>query len=246
MKERRRLKEPWLGVATSWAVIFASFGLSAATWIELAELTHFEAKLTWLLPVVVDGYVVMSLVTWMFPISDSLANFAKKNTYVAAIVGVVSQSAYHCFIVWTATHTPWKGILALVVGALPPALAALAIHMRALLRREVQKGAKTAEKPAEVPVVPQTAPEPVKTVERVVAAPKPSVPVSDHQDDAERNGKRGPVVGTEERKAAARQAWRASVTNGTPLTGAQLGERYGMGERWGRERIKEAKTLVAV
>ena len=42
-------------------------------------------------------------------------------------------------------------------------------------------------------------------------------------------------------QAAARRVYLASVRRGKPLTGEQLGERYGMSERWGRMRIEEAR-----
>ncbi|MGW3610625.1 DUF2637 domain-containing protein [Micromonospora sp. NPDC005163] len=47
---------------------------------------------------------------------------------------------------------------------------------------------------------------------------------------------------TEELWAAARKAWRDSVATGEPLTGQALGQRFGRSERWGRNRIKEARA----
>lgn len=43
-------------------------------------------------------------------------------------------------------------------------------------------------------------------------------------------------------QAEARQRYRASLASGDPLTGAQLGDLFGRKERWGRERIAEAKA----
>ncbi len=43
----------------------------------------------------------------------------------------------------------------------------------------------------------------------------------------------------------ARQAYRHSVTAGTALTGRELGEMFGRGERWGRARINEVRTADA-
>lgn len=45
----------------------------------------------------------------------------------------------------------------------------------------------------------------------------------------------------EERKQAARQLYRESAAAGYPLTGKELGEHFGRGERWGQERIREVK-----
>ncbi|MGC4864765.1 hypothetical protein ACLQ3B_04925 [Micromonospora sp. DT53] len=42
--------------------------------------------------------------------------------------------------------------------------------------------------------------------------------------------------------ATTRKAWRDSAAAGEPLTGLALGTRFGRSERWGRNRIKEAKA----
>lgn len=143
--------EPRLAASASWAVLAASFGLSAATWIAMARLAGFSTKLrlplvdvtadlAWLMPVAVDGYVVVALVLWMAPVPAKVAAFARVNTYAAAGIGVAAQSAYHALTVWsnqpTTGRTVWQPVLAAVVGALPPAVAGLAVHMRALIRRE--------------------------------------------------------------------------------------------------------------
>src|SRR5256885_14405259 len=94
----RRTGEPRLASVASWAVLAASFGLSAATWIALGELAGFRgvvlvpfadirAHLSWLMPVVVDGYVVVALVLWMAPVPTRVAQFARRNTYGAAGTG---------------------------------------------------------------------------------------------------------------------------------------------------------------
>ena len=68
--------EPRLASVASWAVLAASFGLSASTWIALARLAGFTAQLdlfgvtlamAWLMPIAVDGYVVVALVLWVAP-----------------------------------------------------------------------------------------------------------------------------------------------------------------------------------
>jgi hypothetical protein len=142
----RRTGEPHLASVASWAVLVASFGLSAATWIALAELAGFTGHLStpvgvtlhlsWLMPIAVDGYVVTALVLWMSPVPAKVAEFAKTNTYAAAFIGVAAQSAFHCLSIWALTAEMWQAVLAAVVGAIPPAGAALAVHMRALIRRE--------------------------------------------------------------------------------------------------------------
>jgi hypothetical protein len=141
----RRTGEPRLASIASWAVLAASFGLSASTWIALGVLAGFTstltvfgvtARLAWLMPIAVDGYVVVALVLWMAPVPARVAAFAKRNTYLAAGTGIVAQSAYHLLFTMSTTDQWWRVVLAALVGALPPTVAGLAVHMRALIRRE--------------------------------------------------------------------------------------------------------------
>jgi hypothetical protein len=178
----RQTGEPLLASVASWAVLAASFGLSATTWVALAELAGFTARLTvadvtlrlaWLMPVAVDGYVVVALVLWMAPVPTRVAAFAKRNTYGAAGVSIIAQSAYHLLDTASNTEELWRVVLAAIVGALPPTFAALAVHMRALIRRESGTTATPDTTPAPVPS-PTTAPDnrPPSTIDsRPVPAP---------------------------------------------------------------------------
>src|SRR6185503_118844 len=141
----RRRGEPRLAALASWAVLAASFGLSAATWIALARLAGFDghldafgtrAALAWLMPVAVDGYVVVALVLWMSPVPPKVARFARINTYAAVSVGVLAQSLYHALTIYSSTSVLWRAWMAALVGAIPPAIAGLSVHMRALIVRE--------------------------------------------------------------------------------------------------------------
>ncbi|HET9518815.1 MAG TPA: hypothetical protein VFO77_13930, partial [Actinoplanes sp.] len=185
-----RTGEPRLAAVASWAVLIASFALSASTWIAMAVLAGFTdtatlpfidvtLKVAWLMPVAVDGYVVVALVLWMSPVPASVAEFAKKNTYGAAGIGIVAQSAYHLLSTLSATDQTWRVVLAATVGALPPAVAALAVHMRALIRRETNltttgSAAPTVSATPTVPV--RHAPAPVMT-----PAPAPITATADTQ-----------------------------------------------------------------
>src|SRR5947208_12971026 len=131
-----RTGEPRLASVASWAVLTASFGLSASTWIALARLAGFTNTLSvpgfgvrlamaWLMPIAVDGYVVVALVLWMAPVPSKVARFAKRNTYGAAGIGIAAQSAYHLLFTLSTTNQLWRVILAAVVAPLPPAVAAL-------------------------------------------------------------------------------------------------------------------------
>jgi hypothetical protein len=189
--------EPRLAAVASWAVLVASFALSASTWIAMAVLAGFTdtatlplidvtLRVAWLMPVAVDGYVVVALVLWMSPVPASVAEFAKKNTYGAAGIGIVAQSAYHLLSTLSATDQTWRVVLAATVGALPPAVAALAVHMRALIRRETDRtttgsaapavSTRTASAPVTPPApAPITArPDTTSTEPAPIARPEPS------------------------------------------------------------------------
>ncbi|RZT80229.1 hypothetical protein EV382_3475 [Micromonospora violae] len=191
--------EPRLASIASWAVLAASFGLSASTWIALAELAGFTARITvpgtsvslalaWLMPIAVDGYVVVALVLWMAPVPARVAAFAKKNTYGAAGIGIAAQSAYHLLQTNANTNETWRVAMAAIVGALPPAVAGLAVHMRALIRRESGRTltaatgiAPTSPAPAETPTSTVTVPAvpaltPVRPELPIVPAIEPAEP----------------------------------------------------------------------
>jgi hypothetical protein len=181
-------------------VLAASFGLSSATWVALAVLAGFDEtldafgfvfRLAWLMPVAYDGYVVVALIMWMSPVPAQVARFARTNTYVAAALGVAAQSCFHALTVWTSTEVVWRAGLAACVGAVPPAVSGLAVHMRALVRRHsatrsvVQAEARgisvpppaTAPVPA-VPVAPAVPPMPVPLVAAsVTVVPVPETPL---------------------------------------------------------------------
>lgn len=159
-------KESPVGVIASWAALVASFVLSFATWVSLAELAGFTGeahgfRLSWMMAVAVDGYVVSALVTWMAPVSDEIARFAKVNTYAGAGIGVVAQSAYHGLSAST-DRGQWVPYLAAVVGALPPLAAGLSVHLRALVRRAHLSG-RTVRTPE--PVVSVRTPDTVPDVD---------------------------------------------------------------------------------
>src|SRR5438045_5688654 len=96
---RNTTGEPRLASVASWAVLTASFGLSASTWIALARLAGFTDTLTvpalgvtlamaWLMPIAVDGYVVVALVLWMAAVEGKVARLAQLNTDDAAVEGI--------------------------------------------------------------------------------------------------------------------------------------------------------------
>lgn len=173
-----------LAHAGMWVVLFSSFGLSANTWVALARLAGFDGwigpfgwhwlPLPWLMPSAVDGYIVVALAVWMWPsASEETRAFARKNTYAGASIGIAAQSAYHGLVVWAATHEQWQAALATVVGALPPAVAAFAVHMRTLIVRR-----RSTVRPTFVaPPIGTSAQVVAPIAVRTIARDKPNTPV---------------------------------------------------------------------
>jgi len=134
-------------------------------------------RLAWLMPVAVDGYVVVALVLWMSPVPAQVAAFAKKNTYLAAGTGIVAQSAYHLLFTMSTTHQGWRVVLAALVGALPPTVAGLAVHMRALIRRHSTTNQPSIVDTATVPAaVPRPAPATPSTMDTPTQPVQPTQP----------------------------------------------------------------------
>lgn len=78
------------------------------------------------------------------------------------------------------------------------------------------------------PAVPETTPAPVI---EPASTPDPAPTAVPELDDRTR-------------RAAARKAYRHSVTAGTPLSGAALGRQFGMSDRWGRDRVNEVRATA--
>ncbi|MDP9144692.1 MAG: hypothetical protein M3N43_08340 [Actinomycetota bacterium] len=157
MSTRTGRKQPWLAFLLVGVVLASSFFLSASTWVSIGRVAGFdggdyykaiaedlsEPTPSWALPVTVDGFLTLSLLLWLAPVSARAKSFAKWSTYTMAFLGVGAQSAYHALMVnqavsafheLTATDgDSWRPWLAGAVGAFPPAIAAMAVHMVALL-----------------------------------------------------------------------------------------------------------------
>lgn len=215
-----RTRDPWLAGAVSWLVLGASFGLSAATWVALAELAGFTGtagplRLAWLMPLAIDGYVVVSLATWMSPVPERVARFARTNTYAAAAIGVAAQSSYHALAIYSDTSVMWRAVLAAVVGALPPAVAAFAIHMRALIRRHSDRDVSAPVAPGPADTAPDIRQRPAEVF--VTQAP-PSDTEPEASDTAD---ERGPSVFLDHRRAA--EVARALKAADPDMTPAAIG-----------------------
>jgi len=226
-----RAGEPRLSALASWAVLAASFGLSASTWIALADLAGFTDtiagfRLAWLMPVAVDGYVVVALVLWMAPVPPAVARFARANTYAAASIGVAAQSAYHALVIHDETGVWWRTILAALVGALPPAGAALSVHMRALIRRESRSA---------IPDAPADTPADTADVQPQVTAPI----LADTPTDTE--PPRTPVKAAPKRPFATTQR-AAAAMQADGMEPAEIAVALGISERQARRALQPVKV----
>lgn len=195
--ERPSTGEPRLAAFVSWLVLGSSFGLSASTWIAIARLAGYTehvdlfgwtAAIAWLMPIAFDGYVVVALVLWTAPVPEPIARFARKNTYGAASVGVIAQSAYHCATAAAATGSWWQAAMAAGAGMIPPGVAALAVHMRALIRRE--SGRSIARPNTLAPIARQAGPiaaEAVRPIAQTERQPITSTPNAERPNTLEPN-----------------------------------------------------------
>lgn len=180
-----------ISTAACWLTIVASFVLSFSTWLALGQLAGFGV-LAVALPFCVDGYVVTSLTTWLMPeVSAKLARFARANLYAVGLVGVTAQAGYHGWLVASGTPAGGQGqiLLATAVGALPMAVATLAVHIRARVARELAalQPVPVAQAATTTPLSDLTstpAPQPEKSAAPPIPAPSPRTSETPRAQDA--------------------------------------------------------------
>lgn len=172
-----------VSTAACWLAILASFVLSFSTWLALGQLAGFGV-LAVALPFCVDGYVVTALTTWLTPgLSEKLARFARANLYAVGLGSVLAQASYHAASVLG--QGQWKLPLAFAVGGFPPAIATLAVHIRARAVRELAQLSEPASQPA--PATASTAdpldrvPEPALSAPPLARPPATTVPTASAQ-----------------------------------------------------------------
>lgn len=123
------------GVVFCLAAISGSFVLSFDTWVAIGQLAGFGA-LAVAMPLCVDGHVMTALTTWLSPVSERLAAFARINLYAVGAAGVLAQSSYHGIVTWQQTHDEARTLLAIGAGAFPLTVATLAVHLAVGIVRE--------------------------------------------------------------------------------------------------------------
>lgn len=230
-----------ISTAACWLAIFASFVLSFSTWLALGDLAGF-GRLALAMPLCVDGYIVTALATWLMPeVSERLARFARANLYSVGLASVAAQAGYHGGIAYG--QAVWRVALAMVAGGLPPAIAVLAVHIRARTVRELATPQQTEEPEVATdtqvspgppivaitlsePAVPAAVPSPAVSAPAArTAAPRPSVE------------KRGSGPRSKPAGEADVAAWLAAG-----MSHRDIGQRLGVSTRTATRRIAEART----
>lgn len=250
---RTRTGEPRTAGFVTWLVLAASFILSADTWHALGQLAGFGDWLSWLMPVAVDGYVTVALILWTAPVPAKVARFARTNTYAGALVGVSAQSSFHALTIYSGTGLDWRVYLAAVVGALPPAVAGLAVHMRSLVRRESALRSTVTERethrspivevPRPVPPLPLDLPQvaaPITPTTLPAPVPSPEAAPVPTGEPARRARKSAGTSVPRRSFAVTQQAAAAMEAGGMDLPTIAL--TLGVTERQARNALRAAKT----
>jgi hypothetical protein len=178
------------GVLFCLAAISGSFVMSFDTWVAIGQLAGFGA-LAVAMPLCVDGHVMTALTTWLSPVSERLAAFARINLYVVGAASVLAQSSYHGIVTWQQTHDEARTLLSVGAGAFPPIVATLAVHLavgivrEALAKSPAATVADRSDEPSRSPELSspaaQTTPSltsPAREPSRLAAAPAPSPSLS--------------------------------------------------------------------
>lgn len=166
-----------LGVVFCVLALAGSFAMSFQTWVAIGTLAGFGA-LAVAMPLCVDGHVMTALTTWLSPVSEQLARFARANLYAVGAASVMAQSTYHAVITWqghgpTVPHNAPLTVLALGAGAFPPVVATLAVHLAVGIVREAFTTAEVSDASSQQPTRSQT---PVETAPLLPAAANPAPP----------------------------------------------------------------------
>jgi uncharacterized protein DUF2637 len=132
----------WLRMIGLGVVLTAAAVLSFAALRELAVAVSIDTRLAFLLPIAVDAGAAVSCTVWLSPtVQRDARRFACWLTWLllgATVVGNAAQLGMH------ANHVvpPWW--VAVLVGAIPPAVVGGVVHLLVLVNRgEVAKPATT-------------------------------------------------------------------------------------------------------
>jgi uncharacterized protein DUF2637 len=190
----------------------AAFTLSYDALHQLAMDSRVRPALAWLWPVVIDGTIVVALLTVLAAKRASV-----RAAYPWALAGLFSLAS----VAFNIAHAPDRPVAQLVFAMAPVALV-LTTH---LLMQQVGWRPQTSDRRA--------APVPVHQ-----AGPQPAHPArpGDHPAHEPEQLDRGAQVGA---RARVRTAYEAQVAAGQMPTGAALARAAGVSERYGQRLLAE-------
>lgn len=120
----------WLGMAV---VLIAAAVLSFAALRDLATAVRIHAELAWLLPIAVDAGAAVSCQAWLSPRSPrDAARFARTLTWGLLALTVAGNAAGQGMAA-AGIVPPWW--VAVLVGAIPPAVVGGVVHLAVLVGR---------------------------------------------------------------------------------------------------------------
>lgn len=171
-------RPPWIVWAGLAVVLAAAAVLSFDALRALALAVGIHPHLAWLLPIAVDAGAAVSCATWLGGRTDArAARFAGRMTWAllaVTVAGNAGQLGWHAH----AITPPWW--VAVLVGAIPPAIVGAVVHLVVLLvRRPVVEVVVEQVEVAPVEKVAEEVEEAPATVEapEVEDPPPPATPV---------------------------------------------------------------------
>jgi hypothetical protein len=190
----------------------AAFTLSYDALHQLALHSRVRPGLAWMWPVVIDGTIVVALLTVL-----AAKRAAARTAYPWALAGLFSAAS----VSFNIAHAPNRPVAQLVFAMAPVALV-LTTH---LLMQQASWRRPTLDRPATPMPEHQAGPEPAH----------PHRP-GDHSAPKPPSPDRGAQAGA---RARVRAAYDAQVTAGQTPTGAGLARATGVSERYGQRLLAE-------
>jgi hypothetical protein len=197
----------------------AAFTLSYDALHQLALDSRVRPALAWLWPVVIDGTIVVALLTVL-----AAKRAATRAAYPWALAGLFSLAS----VAFNIAHAPDRPVAQLVFAMAPVALV-LTTH---LFMQQVAWRRRTAGLTQPMPVS-EAGPKPAQP-----AGPEPAPPhrPGDHSAQGPASSDRGAPAGA---RARVRAAYEAQLAAGQTPTGAGLARATGVSERYGQRLLAE-------
>lgn len=229
-----RHRRDWLTEAGLLVAALAAIVSSGAALAGLARLAGWPAWLAVMLPATVDLYAITATRVWLSrrTTSQAVRRYAAANALTGIAASVTGNAAYHGLVADAISVPRW--LLVVVVSTAPPIVIGALAHLTALRQREAEPVRPTTRRTAE-----RTAP--VEGRSQVRTGPR-HAPARQGQMSKRSAVAPGPAsVGAaavdSSVLAGAVEAYRASVTNGEPLSERRLAEQHGLSRRQARKAI---------